>query len=404
MIPKADLIVIGGGAAGFFGAIRYAELNPNARVYILEKGTRVLEKVKISGGGRCNVTHGCFDPKELVKHYPRGMREMLGPFNRFACGDMMEWLSNRGVETKIEDDGRVFPITDNSETIIKCFQKEADMLGVKVMTGEGVTDMKHDGQWEITTQNSIFHADYVLYTTGSSPLSWKLLESLGISLIAPVPSLFTFNIKHSLLRDLPGISVPHAEVSIPSLGIQSFGPLLITHWGLSGPAVLRLSAWGARKLADCKYDADVIVNWVAETLDEVVEYLREQRTTEAKKKVVTAPYPGITRRLWERMTLLAGLDQKNWADLRNAEIDMLADILCKSVFRMRGKSTFKEEFVTAGGVQLDTVSFKTMESKNVKNLWFAGEVLDIDAITGGFNFQAAWTTSWIAAESIPPVH
>lgn len=404
MIVKVDLIVVGGGAAGFFGAIRYAELNPHARVFILEKGSRVLEKVKISGGGRCNVTHGCFEPKELIKNYPRGSRELLGPFNRFACGDMMEWLANHGVDTKIEDDGRVFPVTDNSETIIRCFQKEAEMRGVKVVTGDGVTEMNYSDKWEITTQNNQFHARYVLFTTGSSPMSWKILESLGVSLVPPVPSLFTFNIKHSLLRDLPGISVPYAEVSIPTLGISAFGPLLITHWGLSGPAVLRLSAWGARKLSECSYDTDVVVNWISETTDEVAAYLRDQRVEEAKKKVITLPYPGITRRLWERMVELAEVDQKNWADLRNSDIDLLAATLCKSVFRMRGKSTFKDEFVTAGGVQLDTVSFKTMESKQVRNLWFAGEVLDIDAITGGFNFQAAWTTSWIAAESIPPVH
>lgn len=401
MTERADLLVIGGGAAGFFGAIRYASLHPRARVIILEKGKHVLDKVRISGGGRCNVTHGCFDPRELVLNYPRGKKELLGPFHQFACGDMMGWLEERGVPTKIEEDGRVFPETDSSETIITCFRNEARRLGIEVRTSEGVVTMERQQKWKATTPAHWYEADAIFFTTGSSPQSWELLRQIGVTLVPPVPSLFTFNIKHSLLRDLPGISVDYATVELPTLHIADGGPLLITHWGLSGPAVLRISAQAARQLAERSYRCEVVVNWLSADEEEVEHALREMRNSHARKKPSTTPFQGLPKRLWERMCELSAISDCNWADVSNQQLHALCNLITHSTFQMQGKSTFKEEFVTAGGVQLDKVNFKTMESREVPGLWFAGEVLDIDAVTGGFNFQAAWTTSWIAASNIP---
>ena len=395
-----DLVVIGGGAAGFFGAIRYAELHPSKKITILEKSARTLDKVRISGGGRCNVTHACFDPDELVQHYPRGSRELLGPFHRFQCGDTMAWFGERGVETKIEDDGRVFPVTDQSSSIIDCFWREIKRLGVEVKPQTSVTALESvDGAWRVTTTSGSYLTRAVLVTTGSAPSFWQLLEGLGVECVKPVPSLFTFNTKHPLLTGLMGLSVPWVEARIAGGRLHTEGPLLITHWGLSGPAVLRLSAWGARELAQRNWNFTAEIDFSGGM--DVDGWLAERRSADARKKVRTTVFPTLPRRLWERMAELTGTADLNWADLRTSDLDALRKIVAEWQTPVTGKSTFKDEFVTACGVDLKQINFKTMEHKTLKGLFFAGEVLDIDAITGGFNFQAAWTTSWIAAESIP---
>ncbi len=396
---KRDLVVIGGGAAGFFGAIRFAELQKNARVSILEKSARTLDKVRISGGGRCNVTHGCFEPTELAKHYPRGQRELLGPFHTFMCGDMMEWLENRGVPTKIEEDGRVFPVSDQSSSIIDCFLRQTKVMNIEVKTNEGVVSLERlNGGWRVESTSSIYETPAVLIATGSSKVAWQLLSKLGMTIVSPVPSLFTFNTTAPLFKGLMGLSLNHAKVKVCGSELSAEGPLLITHWGLSGPAILRLSAWGARVLADQNYRFQIEINFAGE--NDPRSWCDDRRLDDRKKLIKSTFFPGIPRRLWERMVLLLGIEQKNWSDLSKQEQKSLIAMLTAYRPDVNGKSTFKDEFVTAGGVSLDEINFKTMEHKLHSGLYFAGEVLNIDAITGGFNFQAAWTTSWIAAEAI----
>ncbi len=403
-MKQVDVAVIGGGAAGFFGAIRIAEQRPDLDILILEKGKRPLEKVRISGGGRCNVTHACFEPRPLTKHYPRGERELLGPFHSFMTGDMMAWLSERGVETKIEDDGRVFPVTDSSQTVIDCFLNEAAQLGIDLWLQCGVTGITppSDGkQWLLETTTGMVSASRMLIATGSSPQSWKMLEQLGCRTTERVPSLFTFNCKHPVIADKMGLSVPNARLEIPQAGLHSDGPLLITHWGLSGPAVLRLSAWGARELAGLKYTFELNINWTGSDTDLVREWIAAQRADAANRKVRSTMYPEIPRRLWEAIVDHSGCKaEANWADQSKQDLDELLNDLVNLPIMVTGKSTFKEEFVTAGGIELKEIHFKTMEHKRYPGLFFAGEALDIDAITGGFNFQAAWTGAWIAANGI----
>lgn len=395
-MPVTDLLVIGGGAAGFFGAIRYAELHPGHTVVIIEKSARTLDKVRISGGGRCNVTHGCFDPSELVGHYPRGERELLGPFHTFMCGDMMGWLADRGVETKIEADGRVFPVTDQSASIIDCFHREVNRLGIEVRTGEALADFTPgDGTFRVTTTKGEHQAYRMLIAGGSSVKLWSLLAEKGIALVEPVPSLFTFNVRHPLIDPLMGLSVEHAELRILGTRLEAEGPLLITHWGLSGPAVLRLSAWGARDLAAVNYRFTLQIDFTGGRGAD--GFLAQHRNESRKRLVKSTPYPGLPRRLWERMVQQVLSEPKNWADLTRHELEQLVTVLSKFEVQVTGKSTFKDEFVTAGGVALSEINFKTMEHRRVAGLYFAGEVLDIDAVTGGFNFQAAWTTAFIAA-------
>lgn len=400
-----DLLIIGGGAAGFFGAIRAAELNPEANIVILEKTGRVLDKVRISGGGRCNVTHACFDPRELSKYYPRGERELLGPFNRFMCGDMMAWLDERGVATSIEDDGRVFPAENTSAAIIRCFENEVHQKGIKVERNSGMRSLeKVDSGWIVQTDEGAISTTAILIATGSSTVVWKTLKKLDIPVIDPVPSLFTFKISSPLLRGLMGLAVQHTVVTIPGTNLSEHGPTLVTHWGLSGPAILRLSAWGALRLAERNYDFNVLINWTMSSENEVRDWISERRKVDTKKAPVNTPFPEVPKRLWERMCELSSLVKKNWSDVSKVQAEQLIKMLCTCELPVKGKTTFKEEFVTAGGVDLKSVDFRTMESKQHPNLYFAGEVLNIDAITGGFNFQAAWTTSWIAAESWSAKH
>ncbi|MBK8563378.1 MAG: NAD(P)/FAD-dependent oxidoreductase [Saprospiraceae bacterium] len=408
---SCDFLVIGGGAAGFFAAIRAAESKPGTKVVILEKGREVLQKVKVSGGGRCNVTHACFDAKELVKHYPRGSKALHGPFSRFQPGDTIGWFEQRGVRLKIEEDGRMFPVTDNSMTIVNCLLQAASKAGVEVRTGENVThfapQQTEKAGWLIATQSgSQFQAKNLMVATGSSPRIWELLRELGHAIVSPVPSLFTFNIKDKRIDGLMGLSVPSATVKVVGEKLVATGPLLVTHWGMSGPGILRLSAWGARILAEKGYRFDIEVSWLNYTTDELVEELNEAKLEHAKKLVASqCPFPSLPRRLWESLVAVAGVaSDSRWADLGKEKLRKLATELAAGRYSVTGKSTFKEEFVTAGGVELDEVNFKTFESKLHPGLYFAGEVLDIDAITGGFNFQAAWTGGWLVGTAVANGH
>ncbi len=398
-----DVLIVGGGAAGFFTAINLAEKNKGIKIAILERGKEVLSKVRISGGGRCNVTHACFDPKELTEFYPRGSKELRGPFNQFCTGDTIEWFEKKGVTLKIEEDGRMFPDTDSSETIIDCFLKATAALNIDILTGYSVQAVfQKDDSWKIDTSQGAFEANYLVFTTGSNPKIWGLLADQAHQIIEPVASLFTFNIKDKRLVDLMGISAA-ATVKVKGLKLEATGPLLITHWGLSGPGILRLSAWGARELAAKNYQFHINVNWLTDdfSIEDAEEKLIEIKQDHSKKIVAKKSPFDFPNRLWERLVVAAGIaEEAKWADLNKKELHALASQLTNSEFQVNGKSTFKEEFVTAGGIDLKEVNFKTMESKLLKNIFFAGEILNIDAITGGFNFQNAWTTGFIAATAI----
>lgn len=397
-----DIIVIGGGAGGFFSAIKAKEENPEAKIVILEKNNKLLSKVKISGGGRCNVTHGCFTPRELIKFYPRGSKELIGPFHTFMCGDMMEWLSNRGVETYIEEDGRVFPTTNNSQTIIDCFLDNARRLGIEIKKQEGITAInKTEELWELnSTSETIYQAKNIIVATGSSPQVWNMLKTVGHSIVEPVPSLFTFNIKSDLLKDLPGLSVKKGKVKVNGTKLSETGPILITHWGLSGPGILKLSSWGARELAEKNYNFTITVNWTEYSAQEVEAEFLTLKTESPNKLIANTNLFNIPSRLWKALVDFSGIDNKTWNNISKQEINKLVGNISQCEFAINGKSTFKDEFVTSGGVELKEVNFKTMESKVQTNLYFTGEVLNIDALTGGFNFQAAWTTGWIVGSNI----
>ena len=396
-------MIIGGGAAGFFTAINAKEMNPKLDITILEKGKEVLQKVKISGGGRCNVTHACFEPKELVQFYPRGEKELLGPFHQFMTGDTFEWFENNGIPLKIEKDNRVFPESNSSQTIIDCFLNKTRHLGISVLKNHGVTTIqKQANSWLVTTKEQQFVCDAVVMAAGSSKKVWELSKALRHSIISPVPSLFTFNIKDPRIKDLLGISVPNATVQLEDTNLEASGPLLITHWGMSGPAILKLSAFGARVLAKKNYEYKVQVDWLSRPTHKIVNVLLNLKKKHSKKQVIVrSPFEEIPKRLWERFVLASKIKTTfNWADVSHHQIEALANQLTKSVFTAKGKSTFKEEFVTAGGVDLKEINFKNFESKLQKNLFFVGEVLNIDAVTGGFNFQNAWTGGWLCAKAL----
>lgn len=399
---KYDIIIIGGGAAGFFTAINIVEKNPKLKVAILERGKNVLEKVRISGGGRCNVTHACFVPNDLVKFYPRGEKELKGPFHQFCSGDTINWFEKHGVELKIEEDGRMFPVSNSSQTIIDCFLKAAQKLKIDVLTGHSVQELyQGENYWKISTNHEVFSCQKVVMATGSNPKMWELLQNLGHSIIEPVPSLFTFNVKDVRIKDLMGLSTV-ASVKVKKSKLQASGPLLITHWGMSGPGILRLSAWGARELADKKYQFSIQVNWLNETdFEEAIDLLKIIKEENSKKLVSKYAHFDLPKRLWENLVKASGItEETKWADVNKKQLNTLAEQLTNAEFQVNGKSTFKEEFVTAGGIDLKEVNFKTMESKVLPNLFFAGEILNIDAITGGFNFQNAWTGGFIVAENI----
>ena len=401
MNTNFDIIIVGGGAAGFFAAINIVEKNPKLKVAILERGKTVLEKVRISGGGRCNVTHACFVPDDLVKFYPRGEKELRGPFHQFCSGDTIEWFEKHAVELKIEEDGRMFPTSDSSQTIIECFLSATQKLGIQILTGQSVQSIfKATDYWKVETNHETFACQKLIMTTGSNPKIWEMLTQLGHSIVSPVPSLFTFNIKDARIKDLMGLSA-FAKVKVKGSKLEASGPLLITHWGMSGPGILRLSAWGARELFDKHYQFVIQVNWLNEvTFEEAMETLKELKQEHAKKAVSKKSPFEFPNRLWESLVLASDIDsERKWADLSKKLLTDLANQLTNGEFQVNGKSTFKEEFVTAGGIDLKEINFKTMESKLHKNLFFAGEIVNIDAITGGFNFQNAWTSGFIVANA-----
>ena len=406
MNQNFDIIIVGGGAAGFFTAINIVEKNPKLKVAILERGAEVLQKVRISGGGRCNVTHAIFEPNELVKFYPRGEKELRGPFHQFCSGDTIEWFEQHGVELKIEADGRMFPVSNSSQTIIDCFLKATQKLGISVLTGQSVQsifnlEVSGENVWKIETQTENYLAEKLILATGSNPKVWEMLQNFGHAVVSPVPSLFTFNIKDSRIKELPGVAA-QVTVKVKDTKLTSTGPLLITHWGMSGPAILKLSAWGARILHDKNYQFTIYVNWLNDEDTAYVEKkLKELKQEHAKKSVSKKSPFEITNRLWESLVLASGIEvETKWADLSKTQLQNLANQLTNATFQVNGKSTFKEEFVTAGGIDLKEINFKTMESKLHKNLYFAGEIVNIDAITGGFNFQNAWTSGFIVASAI----
>ena len=397
-----DVLIVGGGAAGFFTAINIVEKNPKLKVAILERGQEVLTKVRISGGGRCNVTHACFVPNDLVKFYPRGEKELRGPFHQFCSGDTIEWFSNHGVELKIEDDGRMFPVSNSSQTIIDCFLNATHKLGIQTLTGQSVQSIfKAAGYWKVETNHETFACQKLIMTTGSNPKIWEMLENIGHTIVPAVPSLFTFNIKDTRIKELMGVSAM-ATVNVKDTKLTATGPLLITHWGMSGPGILRLSAWGARILADKKYLFIIHVNWLNElTFEEATAILKDLKLEHSKKAVSKKSPFEFPNRLWESLVLASEISEETkWADLNKNQLQNLANQLTNGAFQVNGKSTFKEEFVTAGGIDLKEINFKTMESKFHENLYFAGEIVNIDAITGGFNFQNAWTSGYIVANAV----
>ncbi|TXF75883.1 NAD(P)/FAD-dependent oxidoreductase [Chryseobacterium sp.] len=399
-MEKKSVIIIGGGAAGFFCA---ANLDENKfSVTILEQNTDVLQKVEISGGGRCNVTHACFDPKELARFYPRGNKELLSVFHKFQPGDTMEWFDQRNVPLKIEDDNRVFPESNSSQSIIDAMVNEVLNRNFAVKTQSVVVEIeKKEHQYIIRTNSGVYYADFVVYATGSSPKSLKLIQNLGHKIVEPVPSLFTFNIKNEALKDLMGTSFPYAEVSIPQLKMEESGPMLITHWGLSGPAILKISAWKARELADLKYRFDILVNFIGMDTQTAEEIFRNFREENPKKSIGTSKIFDITTRFWHRILWLSKVDlDKNISNISAKELQLILQNLCKNLMTVSGKSTYKDEFVTAGGVDLKEINFKNMRSKILDNFYLAGEVLNIDAVTGGFNFQACWSEAWLIAEDL----
>ena len=398
------VIIIGGGASGFFTAA-----NIDTKLYdvtILEQNSDVLQKVKISGGGRCNVSHACFDPRELVQFYPRGHKELLSVFTKFQPGDTMNWYEEHGVALKIEDDNRIFPESNSSQSIIDCLVNECRKKNVKILTKQTVTEiLPQENGYKIHTTDQNYFADYVVFSTGSSPKAFKILEKLGHQIITPVPSLFTFNIKNEILKDLMGTSFQYVNIEIPRLNLEESGSLLITHWGLSGPAVLKLSAWGARELATLKYQFEIIVNFIGTASEDALEIFKNFKENEPKKSIGQAKIFDITNRFWQRILFVSGIDTtKQLANINNKEMQKIIENLCCCRMNVTGKSTFKEEFVTAGGVDLKEMDFKTMRSKKLPNFYISGEVLNIDAVTGGFNFQACWSEGWLIAQDLNAVN
>lgn len=395
------IVVIGGGAAGFFYAINKAVLQPGATITILEKSEQVLEKVRISGGGRCNVTHHCFEVNELAKNYPRGARELISPFHTFQPQHTIDWFAARGVKLKTEEDGRMFPITDSSATITDCFLAEVKKHHIRVVYKAEVDSLSFEkNQWHIKTgaQEHLI-ADKVFIATGSALRMWKILERIGYKIVPPIPSLFTFTIKDERLKELQGLTVPIATIKISDTKLSYSGPLLITHWGISGPAVLKLSAFGAVFLHEKKYNFTIRINWTGDfTKDDCILHLQNCKDKNAKKNIANHHPFAFPIRLWQKLLAFGKIPEKKWADITKSEMMFLAEQLTNSSFLVQGKSTFKDEFVTCGGVDLSQINFKTYESKLHPNLYFGGEVLNVDAITGGFNFQHAWTSAWIAAQ------
>lgn len=399
---KKEVIIVGGGASGFFAAINIAQQHPNVKVTILERGKEVLTKVKVSGGGRCNVTHAEFIPQDLVTNYPRGEKELLGPFHTFMTGDTIAWFEERGVELKIEEDGRMFPVSNSSQTIIDCFLNEAEKHNVAVLRNHPVTAIVNEqNKWIVNTKTDRFSCDKLIIATGSNPKIWNVLQGLGHQVTSPVPSLFTFNIKDDRIKDIPGVVAKNVNVKVCDTNLESNGPLLITHWGMSAPSILKLSAFGALELAKRAYKFSIEVNFINTSFDIAISRLSDIKKELNKKKVINYAQFDLPKRLWHQLVLASQIDaEMRWADCTKIQIENIANQLTSAIFKVDGKSTFKEEFVTAGGVHLKEVNFKTFESKLHENLYFVGEVINIDAVTGGFNFQNAWTGAYIVSQNI----
>jgi predicted Rossmann fold flavoprotein len=420
------LVVIGGGAAGFFCAVNAARMHPSVEVIILEKTSKLLSKVKVSGGGRCNVTHACFSIADMSRNYPRGANFVKKAFHQFFTTDTIQWFQERGVNLKAEDDGRMFPVTNSSQSIIDCLIKEANRFGVEIrmmnevkglksevasqkpeMSNIKTDEVRNGEQKHFTLELSDFRqltADFICIASGGYPKATQFtwLQQLGHTIAEPVPSLFTFNMPGNAITQLMGVSVPEAHVKITGSNLSSKGPLLITHWGMSGPAILRLSAWGARELAIGNYQFSIIVNWLPEYNEHTLrEQLQQIRFDMAAQKMINRNPFNLPQRLWQYLLEQSGIDgDKRWADLPAKEQNKLIANCCAQEFKVQGKTTFKEEFVTAGGIQLSEIDVNTMQSKIIPNVFFAGEILDVDGITGGFNFQHAWTSGFIAAKAI----
>jgi predicted Rossmann fold flavoprotein len=406
---KIDIAVIGGGASGFFAAINAKLFNPSLKVAIFESSNKLLSKVKISGGGRCNVTHACFDNKDLVKFYPRGNKELLSAFHQFSTSDTIAWFAEYGIELKIEEDGRMFPTTDDSQTIIDCFLNLTDKFQIPIL--------KQHHLKKISKSNDQFHLEFTCSNNANKLLiasnvicciggfhkieHYQIIKNLGVEIEKPIPSLFTFNIKDKLLHELMGLSKNNCTVSLPEIKLQYNGPLLVTHWGLSGPAVLKLSAYGALDLHKKNYHCDVVIDWEPEIDEsELSNKLSKLKFEKGRSLPINTPIINVPKRLYEYLLGIAAIPENvQWANIKQGEIQRLITTIKNQAFKIQGKTTFKEEFVTAGGLKREEIDFRTMQSKKVPNLYFAGEIIDVDGITGGFNFQAAWTTAYIAAKN-----
>lgn len=407
-----EIVTIGGGAAGFFGAITCAETHPHTQITLLEAGRQLLSKVRISGGGRCNVTHACFDPPQLIQNYPRGNKALRGAFSRFQPRDTVAWFSEHEVQLKTESDGRMFPVTDDSGTIVECLIEAAKASGVKIRSGISVISVKQiwleneGNKFEMNLKGGeVIICDRILLATGSNPIGYQIAKSLGHHIETPVPSLFTFNIPDSQLHDLAGVSVDNVNLRLQIAGKTQFeqtGSLLITHWGLSGPAILKLSAWGARILQENRYQANLLINWLPQYNQESLRQLLLKVKSQLPQRQIASNCPlPIPRRLWQYLVARVGIEAEDrWAGLSNKILNNLIQELIQGQYQINGKGVFKEEFVTCGGVSLKEVDFKTMESKICPGLYLAGEILDIDGVTGGFNFQSAWTTGWLAGQAM----
>lgn len=422
MVAPIRVVVIGGGAAGFFGAVACATSHPRTQVTLLEAGHQPLAKVRVSGGGRCNVTHACFDAAQLVQYYPRGGKALRGALTRFQPKDTVAWFESHGVELKTEADGRMFPVTDSSETIVNCLTNAAEDAGVRVYAGTPVKSvrrrdslqpllikggsMSEDDQFEVELKTGeVIECDRLLLATGSNPQAYRWLKDLGHTVEPPVPSLFTFNLPDPRLQDLAGVSVSEAQVRLPDAGKHlspQTGPLLITHWGLSGPAVLKLSAWGARFLQEHHYQTPLLVNWLPQHNEESLRKTLLAVKSQLPQRLIISSCPvSIPKRLWTSLVTAVGIStEERWAEVSKKALNGLIQELIQGRYVIKGKGVFKEEFVTCGGVRLKEVDFKTMQSRLVPGLYFAGEILDIDGVTGGFNFQSAWTTAWLAGQAM----
>jgi predicted Rossmann fold flavoprotein len=405
-MDKKRLVVIGGGAAGFFCAINAAQLNPALEVIIIEKTSKLLSKVRISGGGRCNVTHHCFSIADMIKKYPRGNSFLKKAFHHFFTTDTIKWFEQRGVALKAEADGRMFPASNTSETIVQCLMQAVNKHGIQILLNRDVQQINTIGtSFSINIKNSNpLHANAVCIACGgfAKALQFNWLMQMGHTIEAPVPSLFTFNMPGNTITQLMGITVEQAQVKIVGSNLQQQGPLLITHWGISGPAVLKLSAWGARLLAEKNWHFTIAINWLPMYNEQTLKaQLQQIRFNNAAQKIWTKNTFGLPIRLWQYLLLQSDInDAVRWADLPAKEQNKLIKNICSQQFDVKGKTTFKEEFVTAGGIDLQQIDYNTMQSKVVPNIYFAGEVLNIDGVTGGFNFQSAWTTGFIAAKAI----